>query len=46
MIDHREESFGAAVDFWAGARGATRPANPDRPWTDREDFETHATIWP
>lgn len=32
MIDHPEESFDAAADFWAGARGATRAANPDPPY--------------
>ena len=32
MIDHPEESFDAAADFWAGAQGARRSANPDPPY--------------
>lgn len=32
MIDHPEESFDAAADFWAGAQGSTRSAHPDPPY--------------
>ena len=32
MIDHPEESFDAAADFWAGAQGGTRSANADPPY--------------
>ena len=32
LIDHPEESFDAAADFWAGARGGTRSSHPEGPY--------------